>query len=62
LERQLSAYLAADRTYPQQGVQILALVNKASALSLTQPHEERAKLLRFLLSNAVLKEGNLYAA
>ena len=62
MERQLNAYLAAERTYPQQGVQILALVNKAYDLSLTQPREERAKLLRFLLSNAVLKEGNLYAA
>ena len=29
LERQISAHLAADRTYLQQGIQILELANKA---------------------------------
>jgi DNA invertase Pin-like site-specific DNA recombinase len=59
LERQLSAHLTADRTYLQQGVQILELANKAYDLYLKQPHEERAKLLQFLLLNSTLKDGNL---
>jgi site-specific DNA recombinase len=59
LERQLSAHLTADRTYLQQGVQIRELANKAYDLYLKQPHEERAKLLQFLLLNSTLKDGNL---
>jgi site-specific DNA recombinase len=59
LERQISAHLAADRTYLQQGIQILELANRAYDLYLKQPHEERAKLLNFLLLNALLKDGNL---
>ena len=59
LERQLRAHLAADRTYLQQGIQILALANRAYDLYLKQPHEERAKLLQFLLLNSTLKDGNL---
>ena len=60
LERQLSAHLIADRSYLQQGIQILALANKAYDLYLKQPHEERAKLLQFLLLNSTLKDGNLW--
>ena len=59
LERQISVHLAADRTYLQHGVQILELANKAYDLYVRQPHDERAKLLHFLLSNASLKDGNL---
>jgi hypothetical protein len=59
LERQLSAHLTADRTYLQQGVQTLTFANKAYDLYLKQPHEERAKLLQFLLWNSTLKDGNL---
>lgn len=59
LERQLSAHLTADRTYLQQGVQILELANRAYNLYLQQPHEERTKLLQFLLLNSTLKDGNL---
>ena len=50
---------AADRTYLQQGIQILKLANKAYDLYLKQPHEEWVNLLHFLLSNASLKDGNL---
>ncbi len=59
LERQISAHNTADRTYLQQGIQMLELANRAYDLYLQQSHEERAKLLHFLLSNAVLKDGNL---
>ena len=59
LERQRSAHLTADRTYLQQGVQILELANKAYDLYVRQPHDERAKLLQFLLLNSTLKDGNL---
>ena len=58
LERQINAHLAADRTYLRQGVQILELANRAYNLYLQQPHEERAKLLRFVLLNSSLKGGN----
>jgi site-specific DNA recombinase len=61
LERQISAHTAADRNYLQQGIQILELANKAYNLYLQQPHEERAKLLRFVLLNCSLKDGNLTA-
>jgi hypothetical protein len=58
LERQISAHTAADRNYLQQGIQILELANKAYNLYLQQPHEERAKLFRFVLLNCSLKDGN----
>jgi hypothetical protein len=58
LERQISAHTAADRNYLQQGIQILELANKAYNLYLQQPHEERAKLRRFVLLNCSLKDGN----
>jgi hypothetical protein len=58
LERQISGHLAADRNYLQQGVQILELANRAYNLYLQQPYEERAKLLRFILLNCSLKDGN----
>jgi site-specific DNA recombinase len=61
LEQQISSHMAADRDYLQQGVQILALANKAYNLYLQQPHEERAKLLRFVLLNCSLKAGTLTA-
>src|SRR2546425_13099597 len=61
LERQISGHMAADRTYLQQGVQILELANKAYHLYLQQPHEERAKLLRFVLLNCSLQDRNLTA-
>ena len=61
LERQISAHMAADRNYLQQGVRILELANRAYTLYLQQPHEERAKLLRFVLLNCSLKDGNLTA-
>ena len=62
LERQISACNAADRTYFQQGVQILEPANRAYDLYMKQPPEERAKLLNFLLSNALLKDRNLCIA
>ena len=43
-----------------QGIQVLELANRAYDLYLQQPHEARAKLLHFLLSNAVLNDGNLW--
>ena len=55
LERQINAHLAADRTSLQQGIQIPAFANKAYDLYLKQPHEERAKLLQFLLLNSTWK-------
>ena len=54
LERQISAHNSADRTYLQQGVQILELANRAYDLYIKQPHEERARLLQFLLLNSTL--------
>jgi hypothetical protein len=59
LERQMRAHNAADRTHLQQGVQILELAHRAYELYMKQPHEERAKLLNFLLLNSTLKDGNL---
>ncbi len=50
---------AADRAYLQQGVQILELANRAYDLYMKQPHEERARLLQFLLLNSTLKDGSL---
>lgn len=58
LERQISAHMAADRSYLQQGGQILELANRAYNLYLQQSHEERATLLRFVLLNCSLKDGN----
>jgi site-specific DNA recombinase len=59
LERQIHAHNTADRTYLQQGIQLLELANRAYDLYMKQPHEERARLLQFLLSNASLKDGSL---
>jgi hypothetical protein len=57
LERKINAYNTADRAYLQQGIQILELANRAYDLYMKQPHEERARLLSFLFSNASLKDG-----
>ena len=59
LERKITAHHAADRAYLQQGVEVLELANRAYDLYMNQPHEERAKLLQFLLLNSTLKDGSL---
>jgi site-specific DNA recombinase len=56
----LKAHLNANQSYYDEGIRILELANKAYSLYLKQNHQERAKLLRTVLSNCSLKDGNLY--
>jgi len=56
----LRAHLSANQSYYDDGVRILELANKAHFLYLRQNHQERAKLLRTVLSDCSLKDGTLY--
>ncbi len=58
--RWVKAHLNANQSYYDEGIRILELANKAYSLYLRQNHQERAKLLRTVLSNCSLKDGNLY--
>ncbi|MDE1987427.1 MAG: zinc ribbon domain-containing protein, partial [Alphaproteobacteria bacterium] len=52
---------SADRTYLDEGVQLLELSQAAPRLFNKNPPHEKRRLLNFLLSNSVWKEGKLSA-
>lgn len=50
-----------NRTYIEEGVQLLRLADRAHALFERQEPAEKRRLLKFLLSNCVWKDGVLTA-
>ena len=59
--RDLEAHQTANRSYIEEGVQLLELAHRAPALFESQPPVEKRKLLNFVLSNCTWKGGELAA-
>ena len=58
---ELERLQAADGQYIDDGVRIIELSQRAHELYLTQPPEEKRKLLGLLLSNRTLEDGHIEA-
>jgi hypothetical protein len=61
LLRDVATHQAANRTYIEEGVQLLQLAHRAHDLFERQEPGEKRRLLNFLLSNCVWKAGILTA-
>jgi hypothetical protein len=59
--RDVQAHQAANRSYIEEGVQLLELAHNAHVLFENQPAVEKRKLLDFVLSNCAWKGGELTA-
>ena len=59
--RDLGAHQTANRSYIEEGVQLLELAHSAHALFESQPATAKRKLLDFVLSNCTWKGGELTA-
>jgi DNA invertase Pin-like site-specific DNA recombinase len=59
--RDIETHQSANRTYIEEGVQLLRLADRAHALFERQEPAEKRRLLNFLLSNCVWKDGALTA-
>ncbi len=57
----VQAHQSANRSYIEEGVQILELAQRAHRLFGTQPPAEKRKLLDFVVSNCTWKDGELSA-
>jgi hypothetical protein len=60
IRQQLNAFGNATADYYRLGTEILELANSAYGLYLKQEWDEKAKLLRSLLSNSTFVRGTLY--
>ena len=61
LLRDVATHQSANRTYIEEGVQLLRLADRAHPLFEKQEPAEKRRLLNFLLSNCVWKDGVLTA-
>ena len=59
--REIEAHQTANRSYIEEGVQLLELAQRAPVLFESQPPAEKRKLLDFILSNCTWKGGELTA-
>lgn len=59
--RDIETHQCANRTYIEEGVQLLRLADRAHDLFERQEPAEKRRLLNFLLSNCVWKDGVLTA-
>jgi hypothetical protein len=59
--RDLGAHQKANRSYIEEGVQLLELAHRAPVLFESQPAAEKRRLLDFVLSNCTWKGGELAA-
>jgi site-specific DNA recombinase len=59
LEQEVHAHRNANRNYIDEGVRLLDLAQRASALFEKQPPREKRRLLDFVLSNCQWKNGEL---
>jgi hypothetical protein len=59
--RHIETHQSANRTYIEEGVQLLRLADRAHALFERQEPAEKRRLFNFLLSNCVWKDGVLTA-
>jgi hypothetical protein len=61
LLRDIEAHQVANRSYIEEGIQLLELAHRAHQLFESQPPAEKRKLLDFVLSNCTWKNGDLTA-
>jgi DNA invertase Pin-like site-specific DNA recombinase len=61
IRRDVEAHQTANRSYIEEGVQLLELAHNAPVLFESQPPVEKRKLLDFVLSNCTWKGGELTA-
>ena len=61
LMREITAHQTANRSYIEEGVQLLELAQRAHVLFESQPANEKRRLLNFVLSNSTWKDGELTA-
>lgn len=59
--REIGWHQSADQSYLQEGVQLLAIAQSAGKLFARQTAPEKRRLLNFVISNSVWKEGQLNA-
>jgi site-specific DNA recombinase len=59
--REIERLQAADRSYMDEGVQLLELARNAQRLFAKQKPREKRRLLNFLLSNCTWEDGNVIA-
>ena len=57
--RDMQAHQTANRSYIEEGIQLLELAHNAYVLFESQPATEKRKLLDFVLSNCTWKGGEL---
>ena len=55
----IKAHTVANKNYMDAGIRIIELAGKARDMYLSRPVNEKAKLLKILLSNSVLTDGKL---
>ena len=59
--RNIEAHFTANQNYIEEGIKLLQLARRAHELFENQPANEKRKLLDFVLSNSVWKNGELLA-
>lgn len=57
--KKIDLHRTASRSYIQEGIRILELSQKAAQLYIQQESSEKRRLLQFVLSNSIWKEGRL---
>ena len=60
-QREIERLQAADRSYMDEGVQLLELARNAQRLFAKQEPREKRRLLNFLLSNCTWEDGEVVA-
>jgi hypothetical protein len=61
IAREIARHQAADRSYLEEGVQLIELAHGAQRLFAKQEAQEQRRLLNFVLSNSIWKDGELTA-
>jgi hypothetical protein len=59
--RNIETHVAANQSYVEEGIKLMALARRAHELFENQPANEKRKLLDFVLSNSIWKNGELLA-
>jgi hypothetical protein len=60
-EREIARHQAADRSYLEEGAQLIELAHGAQRLFAKQEAQEQRRLLNFVLSNSIWKDRELTA-
>ncbi|WP_334414633.1 recombinase family protein [Bradyrhizobium sp. AZCC 1588] len=61
IAREIARHQAADRSYLEEGAQLIELAHGAQRLFAKQEAQEQRRLLNFVLSNSIWKDGELTA-